>query len=767
MPGGGKGPSSSGNITQTTINPTQQAQLPFLTAGFQHAQDLYNNNPLQYYPGQTLATFNPNIASGYNNLIGVLPGINSGVVGPGNDAFTNAVSGGYGISNSPAFAALNGIGTRTGGSSATLDALAQQDIQAGNEYAQEFGNFVNQGTGVGNQVEQLGTLSNAASNGGGQYANDLRGLGFSGSGATPYSGSTAAYGANAADDPYAGELEGMGTGRINGLAPGYSLLNAAGYGGLTPNLGTDLLAQTAGGAFLGKNPYIDAQYAAASNPVVRQYMTATAPQTDSNYEASGRYGSGGLSNARSQNEQDLGKTLGDLSATLYGQDYANERGLMTGAQGTLTDAIQRGLQIAAGAGEGIGNLGLGEFGARTGAINQAGNQYLTGQQLGIQGADRAAAILQNELAVRGQLLNEAGNQYQAGISNAGGLQSQAGNLRLGDYSARLQALQDRANAYNNGLSLAGQAYGQGGTLANNALSTVQSGYDTGNRNALVGLGLEPGVLNSNFSPIQQMIAGGQGLTSLDQAQIADQMARFYGNQQAPYQTLSQYMNFIGNPQTGSSTVTSPLLGPSPLSSGLATIGGLNSLFGSGGIGSSLFGGGGGLGLSASALGGLGGTAADGVGGLAGDALTGGGFFGPSLAEAGGSLSASAAPLALGLTVICTELRRQGKMPRSWYVATGMHDAAMPQWVRNGYHAWAVPVVRHMRNYPSGVVSKIAEKTFGWRSEDIAARKGVKGARRMLRGRLVTAAIAVPSIALGVVARAKDLGRELYGKERTA
>lgn len=48
--------SGGGNTTTTVTNSDPWAgQQPYLTAGFQQAANLYDNNPLQYYPGQTYA----------------------------------------------------------------------------------------------------------------------------------------------------------------------------------------------------------------------------------------------------------------------------------------------------------------------------------------------------------------------------------------------------------------------------------------------------------------------------------------------------------------------------------------------------------------------------------------------------------------------------------------------------------------------------------------------------------------------------------------
>ena len=63
-----KGPST---ITQKSINPTEEAQLPYLQQGWEQAKNLYETlGGPQYYPGQTLATPvdpNPQLSQGYNS----------------------------------------------------------------------------------------------------------------------------------------------------------------------------------------------------------------------------------------------------------------------------------------------------------------------------------------------------------------------------------------------------------------------------------------------------------------------------------------------------------------------------------------------------------------------------------------------------------------------------------------------------------------------------------------------------------------------------
>lgn len=444
MPGGGKGPSSQGNITQTTTNPTQSAQLPFLTSGWEAASDLYQNSPYTYNPNQTLATPNFWLPTGYNELAAA--GANAGQMLPqGMDLFGFISRGGTGIQNSPAATGLSNIAyggnpylSSTGGAADTLNSLAGQ----------------------------------------------------------------------AAANPYAGQLA-----QLAAMAQ-------------VPDYGMNSLQNTASGMYLNSNPYLDEMFGSASDAVSRAYQTATAPTTASNFSGAGRYGSGAYANSVSQNQQDLGSTLGNLSANIYGGNYQAER-------------------------------------ARQDAASQA-----------------LSSLIAQNYGLQGNFLNQAGQQYLAGLDQAAQDTGAAGQLSLASLGAQQRAL-----------------------------DTMQGGYQSGNQQQLQALQLFPSLMQAQYSPAQAMIQAGQGLTGLEQQVLADAEKRFYGQQQAPWTNLNQYMNAIGQPTTGSNSQTSPLLGPNPMSSALSTgtsalglFNGLNSAFGGGGGIGSMFGKGAGSGLAGATLG---------------------------------------------------------------------------------------------------------------------------------------------------------------------
>lgn len=95
------------------------------------------------------------------------------------------------------------------------------------------------------------------------------------------------------------------------------------------------------------------------------------------------------------------------------------------------------------------------------------------------------------------------------------------------------------------------------------------------------------------------------------------------------------------------------------------------------------------------------------------------------------------------------------MPKRWWASGIRVFNTYPEIGKRGYYVWAIPSVRHLRKRPNSLYSRILCKVFNWRAEDIAARMGVKGARKLWRGRVVTAALVLPCLVLGAFAREQD------------
>ena len=86
-------------------------------------------------------------------------------------------------------------------------------------------------------------------------------------------------------------------------------------------------------------------------------------------------------------------------------------------------------------------------------------------------------------------------------------------------------------------------------------------------------------------------------------------------------------------------------------------------------------------------------------------------------------------------IICTELRRQGRMPARTYYLAAPEFAAYSERGKRGYYVWAIPSTRHLRAHPQSWYSRLLERTFNCRARYIANRK--RGLPGTLAGALVT------------------------------
>lgn len=114
----------------------------------------------------------------------------------------------------------------------------------------------------------------------------------------------------------AAQAENMRTvqGQYLGLSPAQPLWNA-----------------TMRGDMLNSNPYLDAMFAKAARPVTQQFTDVALPGISSMFSQAGRYGSGAQQTAVQNLADTYGRTLGDMSAGIYGQNFANERQMQASA----------------------------------------------------------------------------------------------------------------------------------------------------------------------------------------------------------------------------------------------------------------------------------------------------------------------------------------------------------------------------------------------------------------------------------------------------
>lgn len=86
---------------------------------------------------------------------------------------------------------------------------------------------------------------------------------------------------------------------------------------------------------------------------------------------------------------------------------------------------------------------------------------------------------------------------------------------------------------------------------------------------------------------------------------------------------------------------------------------------------------------------------------------------------GGNLIKSAvSAITGGGSIICTELRKQGKLSRKDHYHSIKHFAKYSKAARDSYYIWSTPVVKHMKKHPEGKLTAFMQKLFYNRSQYI-------------------------------------------------
>lgn len=144
-------------------------------------------------------------------------------------------------------------------------------------------------------------------------------------------------------------ISGLQTG-VNPALAGFQGLQAGGQ-----NLALPGTQATAGGAYLGSNPFFNAALAGAGQAATRQYLDAIS-QGRSGASMAGRYGSGAATELESRAQQNLANALTQRAGELAYQQYGMERGLQEGALGRLSDISGQRFQQQLAATSGLGSL---------------------------------------------------------------------------------------------------------------------------------------------------------------------------------------------------------------------------------------------------------------------------------------------------------------------------------------------------------------------------------------------------------------------------
>jgi len=170
------------------------------------------------------------------------------------------------------------------------------------------------------------------------------------------------------------------------------------------------------GDMLNSNPYLDEMFSSASRPMIEAWRDQVVPTMSGQFAASGRFGSPAHQRGLEGTQDSLAQGLGDLSANIYGTNYARERGAQDAAAGQLNaDAINRlglGGQFASGLGQTYGADLQRQLGA---AGNLSQEQLAALQQMG--GAAQGSLGIANQDYMDLAQLYGAGNLQQNQAQN--------------------------------------------------------------------------------------------------------------------------------------------------------------------------------------------------------------------------------------------------------------------------------------------------------------------------------------------------------------
>lgn len=236
---------------------------------------------------------------------------------------------------------------------------------------------------------------------------------------------------------------------LSGLAGNSAGTNA--LSGIAGNgAGSNSLSSFANGSMLN-NPYMQGMANAANTNIINAYQTATAPQTTSEFEGSGRYGSGAMTNAQNMAQQGLATQLANAQNNLYGSMYQTNMGnQLSAAQSQASN------QLGA-----AGTLGQQQLGA----AGQLGTNYNTGVGQMVSGLYGAPNTVNSINSAATNLYNMGGNQQaltQSQINAPWQLLNDYSNLIQGQYGGNTSTT---TPYYTN--TLAG---GMGGALGGAALA---------------------------------------------------------------------------------------------------------------------------------------------------------------------------------------------------------------------------------------------------------------------------------------------------------
>jgi len=203
--------------------------------------------------------------------------------------------------------------------------------------------------------------------------------------------------------------------------------------------------QTAGGAFLGMNPFLQATFEAAARPITSQFQQQI-QNINSQASRAGRFGSAAQGQLQAGAAESLAANLSGLGERLGFAGYQQERQLQEAALNRQQQAQQQALINQLSATSGLGQTQAQQFATQlqaaqglTGAEQGAANVRLTAAQLAPTLASQDFADIQRLLQV-GQLGEQYSQQEVQDQINRYNFQQQAPYQALNQYLSFIGAV---------------------------------------------------------------------------------------------------------------------------------------------------------------------------------------------------------------------------------------------------------------------------------------------------------------------------------------
>ncbi len=287
--------------------------------------------------------------------------------------------------------------------------LTTQRALGGSQQQNQFGNYLSQQFGQQNfDPASIGQYGYQAAGGIGQGQNML---------------------AQAGANPLAGGGPGAGGG----------LGEAQPNAGSLPATAANQLAGTAGGQYLGSNPYLDQMFNTASSRAGEAFNEQTLPGIAAMFGSGGRTGGGIQQEVVGNAARQFGRDLQGMAGDIYAPSYEAERGRQVQAaqMGGQYDLGNRGLGIQAGGQLGqLGIQGMGQLGNLYGQIGQ--NQFNAGQlmpsynQMGYNDIQQLMNV--------GAMNEDQAQRYMGANQNRWNFAQQAPWQNLGQYSQAIYGM---------------------------------------------------------------------------------------------------------------------------------------------------------------------------------------------------------------------------------------------------------------------------------------------------------------------------------------